>query len=115
MPLVNLAQLAPGQKLSLIETPPVNLSGIGRVALTAQCTYASGAKRPLRLEVVSSPDGMRFDTRPLYIYEHHLEKGQTVRETYEVNTNVKYLKVLLENPDKQADISDVELIATLGN
>lgn len=114
MPLINLDTLAAGRKILLYETPPINLSGVKRVALTAQCIYSKAAKKPLRLEVVTSPDGLKFDTKPLYAFEHDLENGQTVRQTFEVNTNVKYLKVLVENPDNQG-VSDVEVIATLGS
>ena len=83
--------------------------------MTAQCTYTSRAKKPIRLQVMSSPNGVTFDTKPLYVFKHDLIKGQTVRETFEVNTNVKYIKVLVENPDKQATVSDLEVIATLGS
>ncbi len=114
MPLIDLETLEAGKKLLLYETPTINLSGVKRVALTAQCTYTKTAKKPLRLEVVSSPDGLKFDTKPLYVFEHDLEKGQTVRQTFELNTKVKYLKVLVDNPDKQV-VSDVEIIATLGS
>ncbi len=115
MPLINLETLEARKKILLYETPPINLSGVKRVALTAQCTYSKTAKKPIRLKVVSSPDGLKFDTKPLYIFEHDLKKGQTVRQTFELNTKVKYLKVLVENPDRRASVSDVEVIATLGS
>ena len=114
MPLINLETFEAGKKLLLYETPTINLSGVKRLALTAQCTYSNAAKRPLQLELVTSPNGLEFDTKPLYVFEHDMVKGQMVRETFELDTRVKYLKVIVENPDRQA-VSDVEIIATLGS
>ncbi|MBN1804580.1 MAG: hypothetical protein JW837_04970 [Sedimentisphaerales bacterium] len=115
MPLQNFDTFEAGRKLSLTETPPINLSGVKRLALTAECTYNNAAEKPLRLEVVTSPDGMKFDTKPLYVFEQDMIRGETVRETFDLSTNVKYIKVLVENPDPEENITDVKVIATLGS
>ncbi len=41
------------------------------------------------------------------------EPGQTCRKTFELNTNVRFIKILVENGDSGESVSDVKIMATL--
>jgi hypothetical protein len=116
MPLLNLPSLAPGAMtpLSSEVSPAVSLSHVSRVAITAECTYGMRSNMGIRLHIRSSPDGLKYDTTDLYTYEHAFEPGQTCRKTFELNTNVRFIKILVENGDSGESVSDVKIMATLG-
>ena len=82
--------------------------------MTAECRYPPDAKKPLRIHVRSSPDGMNFDTVDLYDFENAYAPGQVGRKTVEMNTKVRFIKVLVENPNENQNVSDVKITATLG-
>jgi hypothetical protein len=116
MPLLNLPSLPPGAMtpLSSEVSPAVALSHVSRVAITAECTYGMRSNMGIRLHIRSSPDGLKYDTTDLYTYEHAFEPGQTCRKTFELNTNVRFIKILVENGDSGESVSDVKIMATLG-
>ena len=66
MPVLNLESLEPQKSTSLKDSPPVCLSHINRLAITAECTYSKNAKKPITIHIVSSPDGMKYDTTDLF-------------------------------------------------
>ena len=114
MPLTDIALLDAGKTTALADSPPVNLSNITRLALTARCTYSKNSKRPIKLHVRSSNDGYSYDTTDLYTLESTLEQEQIVQKTFELDTNVRFIKVIVENMDKAENVSDVRITATLG-
>ena len=116
MPLLNLASLKPGETTSLSSevSPAVALSHVSRVAITAECTYAEQSKRSIVLHVRSSTDGVKYDTTDLATFVHVLEQGQTCRKTFELDTNVRFIKVQVENPDSAESVANVKITATLG-
>ncbi len=114
MPVLNLDSLDAAKTTALDDCPPIGLSSITRLALTAQCTYSKKAKKPIRIHIVSSDDGLSYDTTDLFTLDNAFERGQTSRKTFDLNTNVRFIKVMVENLDKSQIASDVQIVATLG-
>ena len=114
MPILNLSSLGAGKTTSLADSPPVSLSHITRLALTARCTYSEKAKSRIRVHVRSSPDGLNYDTTDLSTFDNVFKQGQTVQKTFELDTDVRFIKVLVENLDDSDSVSDVQITATLG-
>ena len=113
MPVLNLESLAPGETTPLLKSPPVCLSNIKGIAITAQCKYDKDAKKPIRLHVVSSTDGLVYDTTDLYTFENDFKAGETARKTVDLNTNVRFIKIIVENQDMSKSVSEVKITATL--
>lgn len=113
MPVLVKEKIAPGKSTILEESPPVCLSNIRGVAITAQCKYDKNAERPIRVHVVSSTDGLVYDTTDLYTFDNDFKPGKTARKTIDLNTNVRFIKIIVENQDKSTDVSNVKIIATL--
>ncbi len=90
------------------------LGHVTRAALTVECTYGERPKRGIRLHVRSSPDGLKYDTADLRTFDLGFQPRQTCRKTFELDTNVRFIKVLVENLEPSESVSDVKLTATLG-
>ncbi|MFC1738933.1 hypothetical protein ACFL1G_07800 [Planctomycetota bacterium] len=114
MPVLTLDSLAPGEKVTLNNTPPVNLSQITSLLLTAQCRYAEKAKKALRVHIVASTDGVTYDTVDLFTLDNELVSGELVRKSFELESKAKYIKVLVENLDNKETLEDVQIILILG-
>ena len=113
MPILNLDSLEPGKTTTLADSPPVCLGSVKQVALTAECTYSEDAKKAIRIHVRSSYDGINYDTSDLYTFEDELKRGRLTRKTFELDTKVRFIKVLVENPDESNSVSDVKVTAAL--
>ena len=113
MPVLDLDRLAAGKTTALNETAPVCLSHVEGLTISVQCTYHQEAKLPLRIHVVSSTDGLVYDTADLYTFENDLRAGETARKTVDLNTHVRFIKVTVENQDRSQSVADLKIIATL--
>ncbi len=115
MPILHEASLAAGTTapLSLRNSPAVALSHAKRAALTAECTYDERSVNGLRLHVRSSPDGLKYDTVDLHTFDLDCLPGKTCRKTFTFDADVRFIKILVENLDKSAGVSDVKVTATL--
>ena len=113
VPLLADEGIDPSRSVSLERVRALNLSQVSAVALTAACTYGRRAAHPAHLLVQSSPDGTRFDTRPLARWALPLVPGTTVRQTFDLAPSVRFIRVLVENPDPMEALRDVQLTATL--
>jgi len=114
MPLLDLTSLSAGAVTALVDSPPIALSHVTRTALTAECTYAKRANLPFRLHVRSSPDGLAYDTENLATFVVNLAPGRTCRQTFKLDSNVRFIKVLVENSDAAEPVSGIKITATLG-
>ena len=114
MPVLNLDTLAPKATTYLIDCPAISLSTIRRVALTAECVFDKKARKGLRIYTRSSYDGLSYDTTDLYTFDLDCKAGQTVRETFELDTKVRFIKLLITNRDSSKSVSNVKVTATLG-
>jgi len=114
MPVLNLTLLDAGRTTSLTDSPPVSLSHITRLALTVECTYGKKAKKPIRIHVRASYDGMKYDTADLYTLDNDLQPGQLVRKTFQLDSKVRFIKVMVENLDIKESVSNLQITASLG-
>ena len=62
-------------------------------------------------------EGKPIPTRvvDVLIIENALEPGQTVKKTTDLKPRGAFIKVLLENPDPSQGVSDLKIVATLGD
>lgn len=112
MPVLIKEKLDAGERTKLAESPPLCLGNIESVAITVQCQYEKGQK-PIRLHVVSSTDGLVYDTADLYTFDHDFKPGKTVRKTVDLNTAVRFIKIIVENQDMSGNVSELKVTATL--
>ena len=92
----------------------ISLANITRLSLTAASIYSQKAKEPIRIHVRSSYDGLNYDTTDLYTLIIDLQPGQLSRKTFQLESNVQYIKIIVENLDRNEIVSDVEVTVTLG-
>jgi hypothetical protein len=57
---------------------------------------------------------MVYDTTDLYTFDNLFREGQTVQKTFELDSKVRFIKVMVENLDDSESVSDVQITATLG-
>lgn len=113
MPVINLDTLKAGQTTSLDDSTPLCLGNINDISITAECTYSKNAKKPIRIHIVSSPDGMKYDTTDLFTFDNDFKPGKTARKTFYLDKKVRYIKVTVENTDQSHSVSDVNITASL--
>jgi hypothetical protein len=114
MPVLNLERLGPNKVTALADSPPICLGNTTDVTLTAECAYTKKARRPIRVHIRASYDGVNYDTADLTSFYNDFKPGKTARRTFELDTKVRFIKVLVENLDESEGVSDVRVIATLG-
>ncbi len=113
-PLMDIDTLAPGKSTSLEDCPILPTAKISRLAITAECTYSKKANNQIRLHVRSSHDGLNYDTKDLFTYDCQILPGETIRNTFQPDADVKYLKIIIENFDKKQSVKNIKITATLG-
>ncbi|MHC4406633.1 MAG: glycoside hydrolase family protein [Planctomycetota bacterium] len=114
MPVLHLPSLPGGRTTGLSGSSSVALSQVTRAALTAECACGEKAQRGIRIHVRSSPDGLIYDTTDLSTFDVKPEPGRTCRQTFKLDHNVRFIKVLVENLDSSESVSDVKVTITLG-
>ncbi|MFC1738868.1 hypothetical protein ACFL1G_07470 [Planctomycetota bacterium] len=114
MPALYIENLDAGAATNLDDAPPICLSNIDYLSLTAECEYSNNAAKPIRVHVRASYDGLQYDTSDLYTLDNVLQPGQPARKTFQLNSKMRFIKVMVENLDKSNSVSDVKIIATLG-
>jgi hypothetical protein len=115
MPTLVLPSLGPKTTSGLEDAPPINLSNVSRVALTAECTYHAAAKAGIRVHLRASYDGLSYDTVDLYSIDHEFRSGQLVRKTVNIDPRAKFIKILVQNLDAMQSVSDLKVTVTLGS
>ncbi len=113
MPVLNMASLDGGRTTVLDDCPPLGLSNVTRSALTAQCTYSKNAKQGIRIHIVSSTDGLIYDSADLFTIDITCEPGQISQKTFDLNTSVRFIKLRVENLDKFETVSNLGIIAAM--
>jgi hypothetical protein len=114
-PVLHDMSLAPGQISRLADCLPIGLEAASRLALSVEYTHGSNAHRGVRLHIRGSNDGVYCDTEDLYTYDIPCKSSQRVRKTIDVNTHVKFVKVVIENLDPVNPVKVVDVTATVGN
>ena len=113
MPVLQVESLGAGETTKLADCPPLSLGSVTKASLTAECAYAKKATMPIRLYVRSSTDGLSYDTTDLTLFDNDFIAGKTARKTLDLKTNVRFIKVLVENLDRSKAASDIKVIASL--
>ena len=114
MPVLNVPTLAPETTTALEDCPPICLGHVNRFALTAECSYGSDAGTSVRIHVRASYDGVKYDTVDLHALILPSGRGLS-RRTFVLEPKVRFVKVLVQNPDSSESISDVKITAHLGS
>ena len=115
MPVLSIDSLCAGTSSELTACPPISLERISDLALTVECSYHADAKAGMKPHVLASCDGINYDTEDLCTFDIPEKPGQTVSKTVELDANVMFIKVIVENLDLSHDITNVKVTATLGN
>ena len=114
MPIIHLDTLDGGTAITLNNTPPINLSSVTRFALSGQCTYGEKVTGHVVLHVRASANGVEYDTENLFTLNLDVKPGKRVKKTFDLHTAARFVKVLVENLDTKAAVTDVKGVASLG-
>jgi len=114
MPVLARKSLAAGAATNLDDCAPIALENTSTVNLIAEAAYALKAAAPTRGYVRSSIDGMNYDPAESSRFDIDLRPGQLARKTIDLDLKVKFIKVIIENPDRKASLSDVRVSVTIG-
>jgi hypothetical protein len=107
--------ILPPERMTLAQTTyPICLSTVKDLALTVSCVYSDKATAGVRLHVISSPDGVRYDTRNLATFDDQVRPGSLSQSTYSISPRVRYVVVFVENLDKTENVTKIKITATLG-
>ncbi|NQT24013.1 hypothetical protein HQ585_01525 [candidate division KSB1 bacterium] len=113
MPVLNIDNLGGGKRSAIEKCPPISIGNVEGVSITAECTYSKKSNKPIRVHIFSSPDGLKYDTTDLVWFDNDFIPGKTAQKTFDVNTNARYIKVIIENLDGSQAVSDIIITASL--
>jgi hypothetical protein len=112
MPIIRRATLGPGQSTPPTDSPPISLRGLSRSAVTAECVFDPQATRGLRIQVLRSEDGSQWRTAE--VFGGDATAVRTARRTVPLALDSRFAKILVENPDPSASITNLAITAKLG-
>jgi len=112
MPVLCLAELAPGAVTPLTASPPISLEHSRTAALTVECRRSAGAAG-LRLEVRASADGVDFDTDAFATMDVAGAGDGVIRQTLALPASPAFLKVTARNLDVRQALHDIRVTAVL--
>ncbi len=113
MPVLNIDKLGGGKSTTVEKCNPISIGNVTGVSITAGCKYAKNASKPLRVHILGSADGLTYDTSDLASFEIEVKAGEKAQKTFDVNTNARFLKVVIENADGSQEVSDIVIKASL--
>jgi len=113
-PLLSVDVLGPGEKSKLGDSDVLDLKNVSALAITVRCTHHSSATAPVKVHLLSSPDGSVWDTEPYASFNAHLLPGQESQKTVAVTPDIFLLRVQLENSDSTYEATDIDVIAVVG-
>jgi len=108
--ILNIANLAPNTTSDLYG--PVNLGNSIKCAVTAQAYFRSNASENVRTLIMSSWDNANYDTEPYAQFDIPVQGNQTVRTTYAILPDPKYIKAQVINLDPNVTAESVRVIVT---
>jgi hypothetical protein len=112
MPIIRRAMLGPGQSTLPTDSPPISLRGLNRSAVTAECILDPKASRGLRIQVLRSADGSQWRTAEVFGDDGNAVR--TARSTFPLTLDSRFAKIVLENPDPSARMTDLAVTVRLG-
>jgi hypothetical protein len=114
MPVLRLDSLSSSATTPLEASPPIILDNISTVAVTAECAYEPNAQAGVRIHARGSIDGVQYDTSDFATLSADALPGKTASKTWTLDPKMRYFKLLIENPDPNRAVSNVQLTITLG-
>jgi len=108
--VLDLANLPPNTTSDLYG--PVNLGNSIKCAITAQAYFRENASENVRTLIVSSWDDSDYDTEPYAQFDIPVQSNQTVRTTYAILPDPKYIKAQVINLDSNVTADNVRVIVT---
>jgi len=115
MPILNIEKLGPRQTTTLKDCPAIYLGSATKAALTAECAYGEENAAPLQIYVYPSYNGIHYDTAIKPPRHMRFRAGQSVRETFTLDTAVRYIKLKVSNPGSKTAVSNVKITVSLGS
>ena len=100
-----------GKTLAINGCSPIGMDSIRAFSIAIKCTCASVAK--LRVRLLSSSDGLNYDTHDWYSYEIGLHAGRNQHTSKTCTADVRYMKVILENISGDVDLQGITAHVTL--
>ena len=91
---------------------PVELSNSIKCAITAQAYFRENASENVRTLILSSWDDANYDTEPYAQFDIPVQSNQTVRTTYAVLPDPKYIKARVVNLDPNVTADYVKVVVT---
>ena len=91
---------------------PVNLGNSIKCAITAQVYFRGNASENVRTLILSSWDDTNYDTEPYAQFDVPVAGNQTVRTTYAILPDPKYIKARVVNLDSNVTADSVKVIIT---
>lgn len=86
-----------------------------KVSITVRCTYNGAAVAGLRVHVRSSFNNSWWDDTDLYTFDNDFLAGATRTKTVQIKPTARLLKVLVENLDTAQVITNIYVMATVGD
>ncbi len=108
--VLDLAYLNPNTTSDLYG--PVNLGNSIKCAITGQAFFNESAVDNVRTIILSSHDDSDYDTEPYAQFDIPCNPNQTVRTTYAVLPDPKYIKAQVVNLDSNYTAESVKVIVT---
>jgi len=115
MPILFVDILAAGQCSRLQDCLPIGLESASNLAISTECTYGGDPRAGLLAHLRTSENGVIWDTVDYDTFELPFDPGKTVKKTVALSPKVKFVKVLVENPDESHSVTSVKITATIGN
>jgi hypothetical protein len=112
MPVLSRESLGPKTITLAVDSPAVSLRGIQRAFVTARCAYRPKAAKGIRIHVLPSSDGARWN--PPTAFSTNCTPGQAERTTLPLDRSARFVKILVENPDPSESVANVEVTVRLG-
>jgi len=115
MPVLHASELGAGATSMLAACPSISLDHVGRLVLSVQCAYDSGAEAGVRVHIRASDDGFVYDTADWQVFDNELAPGQVARRSVDVSPSPRFIKVMVENLDPDHSVTGLTVTATLGS
>ena len=108
--ILNIEHLNPNATSDL--STSVSLQNSIKCAITGEAFFRENASENVRAMILSSPDDTNYDTEPYAQFDIPVAGNQTVRTTYAVLPDPKYIKARVINLDPNVTADSVKIIVT---
>jgi len=107
--VLSLASLGAGASTALDDCLPIETEDWKSLAITCEASFATGATAGLRVHLRTSMDNVDYDEDDLDYFDVTHRPGAVGRKTAFVETDMKFLKVIVENLDTTNPVSDLKV------